>query len=225
MSTSLNLRPGELVEVRSEAEILATLDATGALDGLPFMPEMLAFCGQRLRVDKRADKACDTINYSGNRRMHDTVLLTGGRCTGQAHGGCQAGCLLFWKEGWLRRVDAGAGTNGHAPASRPPAACTRDGLLDATRKPSSGGEVRYRCQATDLLLATSPMAWWDPRQYLRDARSRNVRVRELLGAAGYKLFTLALRVGGYRALVALYNRLQTWRGGQLFPFPLANQQR
>ena len=34
----LNLRAGDLVEVRSEREILATLDDTGALDALPFMP-------------------------------------------------------------------------------------------------------------------------------------------------------------------------------------------
>lgn len=50
----LNLRVGELVEVRSEAEILATLDENGELENLPFMPEMLQFCGQRFRVDKLA---------------------------------------------------------------------------------------------------------------------------------------------------------------------------
>src|SRR5258707_5611398 len=101
MSTRLNefeqlkLRAGDLVEVRSEKEILATLDEQGALDGLPFMPEMLVHCGKRLRVDKRADKTCDTINYSGSRRMYDTVHLAGTRCDGQSHGGCQAQCRFF----------------------------------------------------------------------------------------------------------------------------------
>jgi hypothetical protein len=37
----LNLRVGELVEVRNAAEILATLDDKGELHALPFMPEML----------------------------------------------------------------------------------------------------------------------------------------------------------------------------------------
>ena len=60
-SERLDLRVGELVEVRSEQEILATLDEHGRLDGMPFMPELLQFAGQRLRVDKRAIKACDTI--------------------------------------------------------------------------------------------------------------------------------------------------------------------
>lgn len=58
----LDLRVGEVVEVRSEEEILATLDERGELDGLPFMPEMLQFCGRRFGVDKRAMKLCDTIS-------------------------------------------------------------------------------------------------------------------------------------------------------------------
>ena len=53
----LHLRVGEIVEVRSEAEILATLDERGELDGLPFMPEMLDFCGRRFRVHKLAAQA------------------------------------------------------------------------------------------------------------------------------------------------------------------------
>ena len=57
----LDLRPGDWVEVRSEQEILATLDERGTLSGLVFMPEMLAQCGRRMQVFKRADKTCDTI--------------------------------------------------------------------------------------------------------------------------------------------------------------------
>ncbi len=39
----LDLKPGELVEVRGAAEII--LDADGKLDGLPFMSEMQKYCG------------------------------------------------------------------------------------------------------------------------------------------------------------------------------------
>jgi hypothetical protein len=225
----LNLRAGELVEVLSEHEILATLDENGALDGLPFMPEMLALCGQRLRVDKRADKACDTIHYSGNRRMYDTVLLDGGRCDGQAHGGCQARCLLFWKEAWLRRVGTrpaapgGDAAPGELAAGRPSGpVCDRTRLVQATRAAEQPGDdgPRYRCQATDLLLATSPMTWWDPRQYARDVTSGNVRVREVVGAALFRVFVQLLRLRGYRLLVWSYNKVQSWRGGRPFPFPL-----
>ena len=66
------LRVGDLVEVRSADEIMATLDERGELENLPFMPEMLKFCGQRLTVDKVAHKLCDTMYGSG---LHKT------RCT------------------------------------------------------------------------------------------------------------------------------------------------
>ena len=96
-------RPGEIAEIKSAPEILATLDAEGKLDGLPFMPEMLEYCGQTVTVYKRADRTCDAILSDGQRRMQDAVFLTDLRCNGDAHGGCQAGCLIFWKEAWLRR--------------------------------------------------------------------------------------------------------------------------
>ena len=97
------MRAGEDVQVRSRDEILRTLDADGRLDGLPFQPEMLAYCGQRLSVWKVAHKTCDTINKTGGRSMRNAVHLEGVRCDGSAHGDCQANCLLFWKEAWLKR--------------------------------------------------------------------------------------------------------------------------
>ena len=99
------LRPGDVVEVRPAAEILATLDADGAIDNMPFMPEMARLAGRRFTVSRRVDKICDTIAATGSRRMTDTVYLEDLRCDGSGHGGCQAGCRIYWKEAWLRRVD------------------------------------------------------------------------------------------------------------------------
>src|SRR5207245_1707329 len=99
------LKAGDWIQVRTKEEILATLDQHGELDGMPFMPEMLAFCGKRLQVYKRAHKTCDTVFPVRGRRLDRTVHLAT-RCDGQAHGGCQAGCLLFWKEAWLRPASA-----------------------------------------------------------------------------------------------------------------------
>ena len=79
MSTGV-FRRGDLVEVRSPGEILATLDATGALDGLPFMPEMAVMCGRRFTVERRAERVCDTVHYSGTRRLADAVFLEQERC-------------------------------------------------------------------------------------------------------------------------------------------------
>jgi hypothetical protein len=84
----LHLKAGEWVEVRSQAEILASLDELGRFDNLPFMPEMLQYCGQRLRVFKRADKTCDPAHEPWSiRRMTDSVHLEGARCDGTGHGG------------------------------------------------------------------------------------------------------------------------------------------
>jgi hypothetical protein len=171
----LNLRVGEIVEVRSEAEILATLDENGELDGLPFMPEMLAWCGRRLRVEKLALKLCDTIEWTGMYRIRDAVHLEMSRCDGQAHGGCQAGCSIYWKEAWLKRIPAGESALDPEPGPAP--RCTLATLTAAARRPpdsAAPGEERYACQATELLRAAPErIPSWDARQYLQDVRSGN----------------------------------------------------
>ena len=90
----LGLKVGDLVEVRSPEEIRATLDENGELAGLPFMPEMLAFCGRRLTVHKVAHKSCDNIARTGLRRMTEAVHLTESRCDGSSDGGCENACSL-----------------------------------------------------------------------------------------------------------------------------------
>ena len=197
----LRLHAGQLVRVRSVEEILRTLDADGAVDGLPFMPEMLAYCGRQFRVFKSAHKTCDTIEKTGIRRMRDAVHLEGLRCDGTAHGGCQAGCLLFWKEAWLERVEEREAEPPETAAAT--AGCAREMLLPGTRanrRPTDGQEL-FRCQATELLRATSPLSAWDPRPYLRDLWTGNVPLREFI-------WVLA---------VAVFNKLQGLRGGGGYP--------
>jgi hypothetical protein len=190
----LNLRVGELVEVRSEEEILATLDDNGELDALPFMPEMLQYCGKRFTVYKVANKLCDTMTMTGMRRMHDAVHLAGVRCDGQAHGGCQTACLVYWKEAWLERTDGLAVRKGAPPPDRDAPRLTVADLHTRSRKPdNSDGEERFSCQATELLRAAPellPMR--DLGQYGRDIRSGNVGIFAVLRAV----------------LVGMFNRLQ-----------------
>jgi hypothetical protein len=175
---ALNLKAGEWVEVRSREEILATLDENGCLENLPFMPEMLRYCGHRFRVFKRADKTCDNIEDWSIRRMKHSVLLEGLRCDGAAHGGCQAGCLIFWKEAWLRRAESSlvsakslsAETTGRAESG----GGALENVLAASQTAQKDGETIYSCQATELRNFTSDMGWWDLRQYVRDLRSGNL---------------------------------------------------
>jgi hypothetical protein len=221
---TLRLRVGDLVEVLSEQEILATLDERGTVDGMPFMPEMLEHCGKIFRVDKRADKTCNTITVMESRRIHDAVHLEGLRCGGEAHGGCQAQCFLFWKEAWLKH----AGTTGaDSKQSRTPCAATRASLrcdrqhliaLGSYTEPSNSSEITYRCQATDLLKASEPLPWWDLRQYVRDVWSGNVKAIDLVKAALFFIFQKTLRITAYRFQLRTYNCFQSWRGGTPYPY-------
>ncbi|MEV7009728.1 hypothetical protein [Streptosporangium sp. NPDC051022] len=190
----LNLRVGETVEVLSEAEIMATLDEKGELDELPFMPEMLAYCGKRLTVHKVAYKLCDTISRSGMRRMERAVHLTGARCDGQAHGGCQTACLMYWKEAWLKRVDPGTPPASEDSGTGPDDLAQGRPLLPvlrvaARKEPESDGEERYSCQATELLRAAPaclPMKEFG--QYVTDVQTGNASVFFMLRALLVGLF-------------------------------------
>jgi len=222
---ALNLKAGEWVEVRSQEEILATLDERGRLENLPFMLEMFQYCGQKLRVYKRADKTCDYIQGWSIRRMKDSVHLEGVRCDGSGHDGCQAGCLIFWKEAWLKRADNNVlPAESLQPAAAPPmqvsGRCTIENLLAAGKTTSQDGVPVYLCQVTDVPKFTSYMRMWDPRQYIRDLRSGNL-------ASGLAGNTRAQRMldtvlGILRVLEAVtigfFNEVQARRHGVPFPF-------
>jgi hypothetical protein len=204
---SLNLRAGEWVEVRSVEEILATLDNDQSLGGLPFMPEMLPFCGKRFRVFKTAHKTCDTIHTFAIRRMTNAVHLEGLRCDGEAHGGCQAGCLFFWKEAWLKRIPAEqareANRSQSDSARQGQSAADVSRLFNRTQHPVKEGEpARYRCQATELLNATAEVKRrerFDPRFYLKDLTSGNVTLFDFIRFAALAMLNnLSLRWRGMR---------------------------
>lgn len=200
-------RTGDLVEVLSKEEILATLDERGRTGGMPFMPEMLQYCGKRFRVASVAHKACDMIGKVGTcRKVESAVHLEGLRCDGSAHDGCQAECNIYWRDEWLKP------TLGHVPR-RPPiaSACSEAQLIANTRQnPGSvSAEVRYSCQATQLYDASQPLAWWNPRQYLLDVTTGNRSLSQVIsGIVLFALRRLVIHVPfGYRALKSLNDRL------------------
>lgn len=165
------LRVGELVEIKPLSEIVATLDNDGRLDGMPFMPEMAAFCGQRATVAKRAHKTCD--GHGHIRWLDDSVHLEGLHCDGSAHGGCQARCLIFWKNAWLRRV-----TDDVIPP-RPRTSGSDTELLTrlgSTTREAADGVVRYMCQATEVNTFTRPLPVRELKQYFWDVSSKNYSI-------------------------------------------------
>ncbi|HOW84875.1 MAG TPA: hypothetical protein P5119_05925 [Candidatus Aminicenantes bacterium] len=158
---SPDLRPGDRVTVRGLPEILATLDDDGALEGLPFLPEMAGYCGRTLTVRRRVEKLIQEGVGSSMRRLRDVVLLEEAICDGRAHGDCRRACFPLWKTAWL----AGPGL----PAPGRPAASPGPASL-----PSRGG-----CQVTELMRATTPLPLWNPVRHLLDIRARTYSPREL----------------------------------------------
>ena len=182
-------RRGDAVTVRSVEEIVATLDADAKFEGLPFMPEMIPLCGRGFRVYRRADKTC--VEGVGMRTINDTVFLDGSRCDGAAHGGCQRGCLFFWKEAWLKSAKQG-GRWETDEAGRAPVAGPESLLPISPALPTTKGD-RFYCQSTELAAASMdfpPGKLW---HYLHD----------------FRLGELSLRRFGYKVWLASLNRL--WR--------------
>ncbi|WP_171074921.1 hypothetical protein [Nonomuraea basaltis] len=182
---SRRLKVGDVVEVLSAEEILATLDEKAELDNLPFMPEMLRFCGRRFTVHKVANKLCDTMTRTGMRRMDDAVHLTAARCDGSAHGGCQTACTLYWRTSWLKRVD-GAPTGEPVSPERPLLPILE---VNTRREPGPDGEERFRCQATELLRAAPErLPFRNMGQYVTDIRVGNAGVGSTLRTLFFGLF-------------------------------------
>jgi len=172
---------GDLVEVKSPDEIVQTLDAEGASDHLPFMPEMLEFCGRRFRVSRRALTIC--FSGPGSRRgfrADDVVTLDSVRCSGAAHDGCQKACVIFWREAWLRKVED------TAVQSQP----DLRGMdrLRARLKVSTGPKAYY-CQASELSKATHSLSRWERLgRYLSGLRAGNFNALQMAQSIGRWVF-------------------------------------
>jgi len=178
---------GSWVVVRPANEILATLDENGTLAGLPFMPEMLVWCGKSFRVQRRVDKTC--VEGYPIRRFpaNDVVVLEGSRCDGGSHDGCKHGCRIYWKEAWLRPSDAGdAGLD------------QVDGDLDKLRArlKVKSDEQHYFCQSTELLKSTEdfpPGRRWRMRIALTGMRNGDIGILQALQLLALYLWQKVLR--------------------------------
>lgn len=215
------VRVGDWVEVRKEQDILRTLDARGTLEGIPFMPEMVQFCGRRFQIYKSAHKTCDSISCQSRRLLHTVHLET--RCSGEAHGGCQAGCLLYWKEAWLRPVDSLNSTSIvrlAAPTDEEPQSpsYTRDSLR-ADCVTVEAETIRYRCQATQIREASRSLRWWDMRQYVKDLQSGNVALREMVKSSMNAAWIAMAKIGLWpaRLVRGCYEHLRFLWGGAPLP--------
>jgi hypothetical protein len=186
------LLPGDVVKVRSWPEIRCVLDENGRTDGLPFMPEMLQYCGMCFTVAKRLERTCEETE-GGMRRICNTVFLDTVRCHGSAHGGCQKECFIFWKEAWLQKVDGGniQGVN------------SADTTEEVFPYKYSTPDGQYICQSTELIRATSPLSPIDIGCFVRDIRAKTYTPSKLMRVLSYAAFLRLRRLAtgrSYRVL-------------------------
>jgi hypothetical protein len=104
----IDLKPGDVVKVRSREEIRQTLDGKSQFEGVEFMQTMWEYCGQTHKVLKRVEKILDP--YANRlRKCRDMVILEGLFCHGDPLHAleCDRTCLYYWKEAWLEKVPEG----------------------------------------------------------------------------------------------------------------------
>jgi hypothetical protein len=190
----MKLRADEWVEVRSKEEILATLDTNGRMEGLPFMPQMFEYCGQKFKVYKRAHKTCDFV-YTGHSRELPGGVHLDLRCDGKAYGGCQHACLIYWKDAWLKRLDDVTGLSQSKPIPSNRGGCTEADVYAGAGSLNDKNEPIFTCQGTEVLEFTKPLAWWDIRQYIEDYRSGNVPLKMLFNGFVFGAFTTVMNSG------------------------------
>lgn len=101
------LQVGEVVRVRSEKEIMDTLDTNNKNRGLWFDISMLRFCGETFRVARRVHRIVHEKTGKMLQLAEDNpvIILEGNVCYADYyHKFCPRSEYLFWREIWLDRV-------------------------------------------------------------------------------------------------------------------------
>jgi hypothetical protein len=210
---------GDWLEVLSKEDILRTLDKDGpsCRKCSNTAASVFVFTSARTRP---AIPSAGIMRGCAEDGFHLNL-----RCDGQAYGGCQAGCLIFWKSACLKPVDGPAQVQyvpkrvqtlrEEAPSR---SRCTESDVLGATKRQGFGGEAIYSCQATELLNYTAPLSPWDARQYVDSYRSGNRTLLEIGRGFLYLFYyygTLAFSDRWGRPARWLYNRIQAITGGSV----------
>jgi len=180
------IKSGDYIEVLSAREIFHTLDNNGTLDGLPFMPEMIKYCGKRFRVKKNVIQAViDSAgitdyneSYVRGFKNGDVVILEDLRCSGESHDGCKKGCSIFWKTAWLKKVN---------PEEIRQSTLNEEHKIFNLQLRVLTDNDKYFCQSTQFRNATFPLSY-------------NQRIKNLF---------LGIKLGNYN-LMKLIKNLSTW---------------
>ena len=103
----LDLRPGEIVQIKTHQEILETLDRNNKNRGLWFDTEMVKYCGGIYRVLCRVQKIIDLKTRKMVNLPNDCIILEGVTVRGDYHRFNPHNEYPFWREIWLKRIEHG----------------------------------------------------------------------------------------------------------------------
>ncbi|MFD0887989.1 hypothetical protein ACFQ08_25900, partial [Streptosporangium algeriense] len=104
-NATLDLKPGELVRIKSKEEIVKTLNQDLLNRGLGFEEEMARYCGQTARVLSRVDRCLDERTGEMLEMKSSCIVLEGVVCAGAYNVSCPREFVPFWREIWLERVE------------------------------------------------------------------------------------------------------------------------
>ncbi len=104
----LDLKPGELVRVKSKGEIETTINENGLNRGLSFDPEEMApYCGRVFRVQRSVTQILDEMTGKMLHMKQPCIILEGVVCNAE-YARCRLNCPraipCYWRELWLERV-------------------------------------------------------------------------------------------------------------------------
>lgn len=105
----LDLQVGEVVEIRSKAEIEQTVNGRNRNRGLAIDEEMTTFCGGRYRVTTRVDRIINEQTGEMMEFKNPCIVLDGVFCKGEYSAKrimCPRRITAYWREIWLKRVDS-----------------------------------------------------------------------------------------------------------------------
>ena len=101
---TVELSPGEMVEIRTKAEIMPTLGPDNRNRKLWFDPEMVPHCGKRAPVNRSVRRIID--ESTGKMiRLGDCIVLDNVVCQGIYHRFCPRSLDQYWRSAWLRTED------------------------------------------------------------------------------------------------------------------------
>jgi hypothetical protein len=106
-SANLNLKPGEVVRVKSYREILKTVNTSNKNRGLFFDAEMVPYCGGTYRVLQRVSRMVNERTGKLEILKNDCIMLEGVFCRSrysEKRHFCPRAIYSFWREAWLERV-------------------------------------------------------------------------------------------------------------------------